>query len=313
MMNILVVGGAGYVGGGIVDKLQEKHQITVYDSLIYENEFRKNVNFIYGDIRDYSKLNNIVKNYDAVVWLAALVGDGACSLNPTLTYEINSESVKNLASNFNGKIIFFSTCSVYGAQEGVLTEESEVNPLSEYAKSKLVAEDILANSDAIIFRLGTLFGIGDEFSRIRLDLVVNVLVTKALMDKKMSVFGGEQWRPLLHVKDVANAVDHTIESSLKGIFNLHFKNFRISQIADLIKEKISNVEIVTTPLPFQDARNYQVSSEKFKLASNFEAEVSLEKGIDEIFNLISSGRVKDINNPRYSNHNFLKTFGVNKI
>ena len=311
MMNILVVGGAGYVGGGIVDKLQEKHQITVYDSLIYENEIRKNVNFIYGDIRDYSKLNNIVKNYDAVVWLAALVGDGACSLNPTLTYEINSESVKNLASNFNGKIIFFSTCSVYGAQEGVLTEESEVNPLSEYAKSKLVAEDILANSDAIIFRLGTLFGIGDEFSRIRLDLVVNVLVTKALMDKKMSVFGGEQWRPLLHVKDVANAVDHTIESSLKGIFNLHFKNFRISQIADLIKEKISNVEIVTTPLPFQDARNYQVSSEKFKLASNFEAEVSLEKGIDEIFNLISSGRVKDINNPRYSNHNFLKTFGVN--
>ena len=292
MMNILVVGGAGYVGGGIVDKLQEKHQVTVYDSLIYENEFRKNVNFIYGDIRDYSKLNNILKNYDAVVWLAALVGDGACSLNPTLTYEINSESVKNLVSNFKGKIIFLSTCSVYGAQEGVLSEESEVNPLSEYAKSKLVAEDILTNSDAIIFRLGTLFGIGDEFSRIRLDLVVNVLVTKALIDKKMSVFGGEQWRPLLHVKDVANAVDHTIESSLKGVYNLHYKNFRISEIADLIKDKIGNVEIITTPLPFQDARNYQVSSEKFKLASNFEAEVSLEKGIIEVFDLISSGRIK---------------------
>ena len=309
-MNILVVGGAGYVGGGIVDKLQEKHHVTVYDSLIYENEFRKNVNFIYGDIRDYSKLNNLLKNYDAVVWLAALVGDGACSINPTLTYEINSESVKNLVSNFKGKIIFFSTCSVYGAQEGVLSEESEVNPLSEYAKSKLVAEDILTNSDAIIFRLGTLFGIGDEFSRIRLDLVVNVLVTKALIDKKMSVFGGEQWRPLLHVKDVANAVDHTIESSLKGVYNLHYKNFKISEIADLIKDKINNVEIVTTPLPFQDARNYQVSSEKLKLASNFEAEVSLEKGIDEVFNLISSGRIKDINNPRYSNQNYLKTFGV---
>jgi len=311
MMNILVVGGAGYVGGGIVDKLQEKHQVTVYDSLIYENEFRKNVSFIYGDIRDYSKLNKILKNYDAVVWLAALVGDGACSLNPTLTYEINSESVKNLVSNFKGKIIFFSTCSVYGAQEGVLSEESEVNPLSEYAKSKLVAEDILSNSDAIIFRLGTLFGIGDEFSRIRLDLVVNVLVTKALIDRKMSVFGGEQWRPLLHVKDVANVVNHTIESSLKGIYNLHYKNFKISEIADIIKDKISNVEIVTTPLPFQDARNYQVSSEKLKLVSNFEAEVSLEKGIDEVFNLISSGRIKDINNPRYSNHNFLKIFGVN--
>jgi len=309
-MNILVVGGAGYVGGGIVDKLQQKHQVTVYDSLIYENEFRKNVNFIYGDIRDYFKLNKILKNYDAVVWLAALVGDGACSINPTLTYEINSESVKNLVANFKGKIIFFSTCSVYGAQEGVLNEESEVNPLSEYAKSKLVAEDILTNSDAIVFRLGTLFGIGDEFSRIRLDLVVNVLVTKALIDNKMSVFGGEQWRPLLHVKDVANAVDHTIESSLKGVYNLHYKNFKISEIADLIKERISNVEIVTTPLPFQDARNYQVSSEKLKLASNFVAEVSLEKGIEEVFNLISSGRIKDINNPRYSNQNFLKTFGV---
>jgi len=309
-MNILVVGGAGYVGGGIVDKLQQKHQVTVYDSLIYENEFRKNVNFIYGDIRDYSKLNKILKNYDAVVWLAALVGDGACSINPTLTYEINSDSVKNLVGNFKGKIIFFSTCSVYGAQEGVLNEESEVNPLSEYAKSKLVAEEILTNSDAIVFRLGTLFGIGDEFSRIRLDLVVNVLVTKALIDNKMSVFGGEQWRPLLHVKDVANAVDHTIESSLKGVYNLHYKNFKISEIADLIKERISNVEIVTTPLPFQDARNYQVSSEKLKLASNFVAEVSLEKGIEEVFNLISSGRIKDINNPRYSNQNFLKTFGV---
>ena len=309
-MNILVVGGAGYVGGGIVDKLQQKHQVTVYDSLIYENEFRKNVNFIYGDIRDYSKLNKILKDYDAVVWLAALVGDGACSINPTLTYEINSDSVKNLVGNFKGKIIFFSTCSVYGAQEGVLNEESEVNPLSEYAKSKLVAEEILTNSDAIVFRLGTLFGIGDEFSRIRLDLVVNVLVTKALIDKKMSVFGGEQWRPLLHVKDVANAVDHTIESSLKGVYNLHYKNFKISEIADLIKERISNVEIVTTPLPFQDARNYQVSSEKLKLASNFVAEVSLQKGIEEVFNLISSGRIKDINNPRYSNQNFLKTFGV---
>jgi nucleoside-diphosphate-sugar epimerase len=309
-MNILVVGGAGYVGGGIVDKLQQKHQVTVYDSLIYENEFRKNVNFIYGDIRDYFKLNKILKQYDAVVWLAALVGDGACSINPTLTYEINSDSVKNLVANFKGKIIFFSTCSVYGAQEGVLNEESEVNPLSEYAKSKLVAEDILTNSDAIIFRLGTLFGIGDEFSRIRLDLVVNVLVTKALIDKKMSVFGGEQWRPLLHVKDVANAVEHTIESSLKGVYNLHYKNFKISEIADVIKDKIKNVEIVTTPLPFQDARNYQVSSEKLKLASNFEAEVSLEKGIDEVFNLITSGRIKDINNPRYSNQNYLKTFGV---
>ena len=309
-MKILVVGGAGYVGGGIVDTLSKKNEITVYDSLIYESAFRKDVNFIYGDIRDYKKINSILNNFDAVVWLAALVGDGACSINPTLTHEINSETVKNLVKNFNGKIIFLSTCSVYGAQEGVLDENSEVNPLSEYASSKLIAEKYLEESDAIIFRLGTLFGISDQFSRIRLDLVVNILTTKALVDKKMSVFGGDQWRPLLHVKDVANAIEHNISSDTKGIFNLHYKNFKIIEIAEKIKEKIPDVSIETTPLPFQDARNYQVSSDKLKRETGFEASIELSQGIEEMYNLISSNRIKDINDPRYSNQNFLQTFGV---
>jgi len=309
-MKILVVGGAGYVGGGIVDTLSKKNEITVYDSLIYESAFRKDVNFIYGDIRDYKKINSILNNFDAVVWLAALVGDGACSINPTLTHEINSETVKNLVKNFNGKIIFLSTCSVYGAQEGVLDENSEVNPLSEYASSKLIAEKYLEESDAIIFRLGTLFGISDQFSRIRLDLVVNILTTKALVDKKMSVFGGDQWRPLLHVKDVANAIEHNISSNTKGIFNLHYKNFKIIEIAEKIKEKISDVSIETTPLPFQDARNYQVSSDKLKLETGFEASIELNQGIEEMYNLISSNRIKDINDPRYSNQNYLQTYGV---
>ena len=309
-MKILVVGGAGYVGGGIVDTLSKKNEITVYDSLIYESAFRKDVNFIYGDIRDYKKINSILNNFDAVVWLAALVGDGACSINPTLTHEINSETVKNLVKNFNGKIIFLSTCSVYGAQEGVLDENSEVNPLSEYASSKLIAEKYLEESDAIIFRLGTLFGISDQFSRIRLDLVVNILTTKALVDKKMSVFGGEQWRPLLHVKDVANAIEHNISSDTKGIFNLHYKNFKIIEIAEKIKERIPDVSIETTPLPFQDARNYQVSSDKLKGETGFQASIELTQGIEEMYNLISSNRIKDINDPRYSNQNFLQTYGV---
>ncbi len=309
-MKILVVGGAGYVGGGIVDTLSKKNEITVYDSLIYESAYRKDVNFIYGDIRDYKKINTILNNFDAVVWLAALVGDGACSINPTLTHEINSETVKNLVKNFNGKIIFLSTCSVYGAQEGVLDENSEVNPLSEYASSKLIAEKYLEESDAIIFRLGTLFGISDQFSRIRLDLVVNILTTKALVDKKMSVFGGDQWRPLLHVKDVANAIEHNISTNTKGIFNLHYKNFKIIEIAEKIKEKIPDVSIETTPLPFQDARNYQVSSDKLKRETGFEASIELTQGIEEMYNLISSNRIKDINDPRYSNQNFLQTYGV---
>lgn len=309
-MKVLIVGGAGYVGGGIVDLLSKENEVTVYDSLIYENSYRKNVDFIFGDIRDYKKINNILDQYDAVIWLAALVGDGACAINPALTHEINSETVKNLAKNFKGKIVFLSTCSVYGAQEGILDESSEVNPLSEYASSKLIAEKYLADSDSIIFRLGTLFGIGDKFSRIRLDLVVNILTTKAYIDKKMSVFGGEQWRPLLHVKDVANAIAHTLDTQTNGVFNLHYKNFKIIEIANEIKNKISDVEIETTPLPFQDARNYQVSSDKLRDATGFQATVDLTQGINEMYELISSNRIKDINDPRYSNQNFLQKYGV---
>ena len=310
LVNILIVGGAGYVGGGIVDLLNKNHQVTVYDSLIYESSFRKNVDFIYGDIRDYKKLNKILNQFDAVVWLAALVGDGACSINPILTHEINSETVKNLVNNYKGRIVFLSTCSVYGAQNGVLTETSPTNPLSEYASSKLMAENYLSNSNVVIFRLGTLFGIGDQFSRIRLDLVVNILVAKALNDKKMSVFGGEQWRPLLHVNDVANAIDHVIDKKVNGIYNLHYKNFKIIDIAEKIKEKIPDALIEKTPLPFQDARNYQVSSEKFKIDSGFTAEITLLEGIEQIYDLIFSHRIKDLNDPRYSNQAYLKTFGI---
>ena len=309
-MNILVVGGAGYVGGGIVDKLKKNHNVTVYDSLIYEESYRKDVDFVYGDFREQKKLLPLLDKCDAVIWLAALVGDGACAINPELTFEINSDSVKFLAENFNKRIVFLSTCSVYGAQEGLLDESSTINPLSAYATSKVKAEDYLKDSNAIIFRLGTLFGISDEFSRIRLDLVVNILVTKALTEGKLTVFGGDQWRPLLHVIDVANAIDHTINLKTTGIYNLHYENFKIIDIANAIVERIPSASIETTPMKFQDARNYQVSSEKLFQDTGFKASTNLLQGIDEVFNLISNNRIKDVTHNRYSNQNFLEEHGV---
>ena len=309
-MNILVVGGAGYVGGGIVDKLKKNHNVTVYDSLIYEESYRKDVDFVYGDIREQKKLLPLLDKCDAVIWLAALVGDGACAINPEITFEINSDSVKFLAENFNKRIVFLSTCSVYGAQEGLLDESSTINPLSAYATSKVKAEDYLKDSNAIIFRLGTLFGISDEFSRIRLDLVVNILVTKALTEGKLTVFGGDQWRPLLHVIDVANAIDHTINLKTTGIYNLHYENFKIIDIANAIVERIPSASIETTPMKFQDARNYQVSSEKLFQDTGFKASTNLLQGIDEVFNLISNNRIKDVSHNRYSNQNFLEEHGV---
>ncbi len=309
-MNILIVGGAGYVGGGIVDKLKKHHQVTVYDSLIYEESYRKDVNFVYGDVRDQSKLLKLLKSNDAVIWLAALVGDGACAINPELTFEINSDSVKFLVENFKKRIVFLSTCSVYGAQDGILNEDSSINPLSEYASSKVQAEEYLKGSNSIIFRLGTLFGISDEFSRIRLDLVVNILVTKALTEGKLTVFGGEQWRPLLHVNDVANAIEQTIDSETNGIFNLHYKNFKIIDIAEAIVNKVDSAIIETTPMKFQDARNYQVSSEKLLSETGFKAEIDLNTGINEIYDLITNNRIKNVNHKRYSNQNFLEEFGL---
>jgi nucleoside-diphosphate-sugar epimerase len=309
-VNILIVGGAGYVGGGIVDKLTLNHNVTVYDSLIYEESYRKDVNFIYGDIRDQKKLLTLFEQHDAVIWLAALVGDGACSINPELTFEINAESVKFLAQNFKKRIVFLSTCSVYGAQDGMLDENSSINPLSEYASSKVQAEEYLKDSNAIIFRLGTLFGISDEFSRIRLDLVVNILVTKALTEGKLTVFGGEQWRPLLHVNDVANAIINTLEKSTIGVFNLHHKNFKIIEIADAIVKKIPSAKIETTPMKFQDSRNYQVSSEKLFKECGFKAEIELTSGINEVYDLIANNRIKNVNHKRYSNQNFLEEYGI---
>tara|TARA_B110000014_G_C20119430_1_gene592519 strand:+ start:294 stop:1229 length:936 start_codon:yes stop_codon:yes gene_type:complete len=311
MVNILVVGGAGYVGGGIVDKLKEQHNVTVYDSLIYEESYRKDVTFVNGDIRDTDKLLPLLDHADSVIWLAALVGDGACAINPKLTFEINSESVKFLVENFKKRIVFLSTCSVYGAQDGLLDENSSVNPLSEYASSKVQAEEYLKGTNSIIFRLGTLFGISDEFSRIRLDLVVNILVTKALTEGKLTVFGGDQWRPLLHVVDVANAINHTLDSEVTGIFNLHYKNYKIIDIANTIVNKIPQASIDTTPMKFQDARNYQVSSEKLFNETGFRSEVELLTGVDEVYNLISSNRIKNVNHVRYSNQNFLEKYGIN--
>jgi nucleoside-diphosphate-sugar epimerase len=139
---------------------------------------------------------------------------------------------------------------------------------------------------------------------------VNILTTKALQDKKMSVFGGDQWRPLLHVKDVANAIDKTVDGDVNGIFNLHHKNYKIIELAEKIKEKIPDVVVETTPLPFQDTRNYQVSSEKLKAKTGFEALIDLDQGINEVYELIASNRIKDINDPRYSNQSFLQTYGV---
>ena len=307
-MNVLVVGGAGYVGGAITDLLlnETDHKIKVYDQILYEDSFRKPVDFVYGDVRDSEKLIKELEWADAVVWLAAIVGDGACQINPNVTREINQEMVCWLADNFSGRIVFMSTCSVYGAQDKELDENSPTAPLSLYAQTKLEAEKCLKHKNAIIFRLGTLFGVGDLFSRIRLDLVVNILTVKAHTEGKITVFGGDQFRPLLHVMDVARSVKMNLDTELCGIFNLHRQNVRIMDLAYQIRNHFPDIEIEHTEMPFQDTRNYRVSSEKAASTFGFKAIHSIDEGIEQLKFLVETKRIKDLADPRYSNAQYLK-------
>jgi len=310
-MNVLVVGGAGYVGGAVTDLLMKRdHRARVYDALLYEETYRKPVDFVYGDVRDGDRLLPHLKWADAVVWLAALVGDGACALNPDISMAINQESVKWLAENFNGRIVFLSTCSVYGAQDSILDESSPTNPLSVYAVTKLAAEGYLADKNAIIFRLGTLFGVGDLFSRIRLDLVVNILTVRAHRFGKITVYGGDQFRPLLHVRDAAQAIVDNLATEHPGVFNLHKQNVRIIDLAYQVRNHFPDMLIEHTEMQFQDTRNYRVSSDKAKTVLGFKPVHSIDEGIEEIQSLLDSRRLRDVDNPRYTNQKFLSMYNT---
>ncbi len=307
MARILVVGGAGYVGGALTDLLvNTAHEIRVYDSLVYEEYYRKPVEFVLGDVRDWDCLGPQLDWADIVVWLAALVGDGACSLDKELTKTINTGCVALLAERFRGRIIFTSTCSVYGASDGLLDETSGVNPLSLYAETKLAAEQCLSGRNAVMFRLGTLFGVGDIYSRIRMDLVVNVLTAKAFQYGRISVFGGDQYRPLLHVKDVAAAIAQNIETNHVGIYNLHAVNVRISDLAEHLLVHFPQLQVSRTDVKFQDARNYRVASEKAVSTFGFRPAYTVEDGIRELKTLFEQGRIRKIGLLRQSNHRFLK-------
>lgn len=312
-MNVLVVGGAGYVGGAVTDLLtQSEHQLRVYDALLYEESYRKPVDFVYGDVRDTDRLLPHLKWADTVIWLAALVGDGACGLNPEISVSINQESVRWLTEHYTGRIIFMSTCSVYGAQDTVLDESSPTNPLSVYATTKLAAEEYLRNKNAIVFRLGTLFGVGDQFSRIRLDLVVNTLTVRAHRQGKISVFGGDQFRPLLHVRDAARAAVDNAVTKHTGVFNLARQNVRIIDLAYQVRNHFPDLIIEQTPMKFQDARNYRASSEKAQKVLGFKSAYSIDDGIEEIKELLDSRRLRDFDNPRYTNQTYLSMFSTHK-
>ena len=309
MSKVLIVGGAGYVGGWMTDEaVRQGHDVRVVDNLTYEDSYLKTIDFYFGDVLDFKTITPHLKWADTVIWLSALVGDPACAINPKLTRRTNVESVKLLTESFGGRVIFPSTCSVYGAQDGILDESSLTGPLSLYAESKLEAEEILtsASNQTLIFRLGTLFGLSDNFARLRVDLVLNVLTIRAILEGTMSVFGGAQYRPLLHVRDVATAAVPHISTSETGIFNLHTENVTVLELAEKIKAIVPKVSIEQTEISFQDARNYRVGSDKARQQLGFAPKWSIEDGIREVAQVITSKRIKNVQNPRFNNSESLR-------
>jgi nucleoside-diphosphate-sugar epimerase len=308
----LVVGGAGYVGGWLTDAaIEAGHDVRVYDLLLYEDRYLKEAPFIYGDILDHEHLRPQLEWADAVVWLAAIVGDPACALDPGLTRKINVESVRWLCHNFNGKIVFPSTCSIYGAQDGELDEDSPTNPLSLYAETKFEAERHLLSErpESLVFRLATLAGVGDTYSRIRLDLVVNLMVVRAAIFGKLQVFGGRQYRPFLHVRDVATAVIPHLESEICGVFNLGAENATILELAERVSRQVRGTAIEVVETPFQDTRNYRVSFKRAEAELGLEGPLSSVDGaIDQVGSLIAAGRVKDPSLAQFSNLEALRPY-----
>ena len=315
-MKVLIVGGAGYIGGKTTDVLSSSGMnVTIYDSLVYEDRFLKSVKFIYGDIRDTKKLIEISDQFDVIIWMAALVGDAACSIDHNLTNEINYESVRRFCSGVqsNKHLIFMSSCSVYGAQNQTLTEDSDTNPLSSYAATKLNAEKHIIEHGGTIFRVGTVFGVGDSYSRVRMDLVVNVLTMRAVRYGFITIHGGNQWRPIISVEDISYYILEECINKYNGLYILSKENVLIRDLGQQIVSLIPNTDIKYTEISFEDARNYKVDNSKLLNTFSYKPKITVEKEVNKIVKLLQESRIKNAESPIYNNGQYLRRHYEAKI
>jgi nucleoside-diphosphate-sugar epimerase len=308
MSKVVVTGAGGYIGTQLVrDLVKAGHDVTAVDRFFFGkeplSEFVGNnkVTIKQKDIRDLDE--NDFKGHDAVCDLACLSNDPAGEIDPQLTYQINRDGRIHVAKTAKlagvAKYIISSSCSVYGkGEEPRLSETSKTNPISVYAKSTLEAEQqnlsIADNNFSVTsLRNATVFGLS---TRMRFDLVVNLMTLTAFQKGRIIVMGGGlQWRPLVHLSDVAKAFITVLGTSKekvnKEIFNVGLDNFQIKNLAYLIREELPfPIEIELAP-DDSDKRDYNVIFEKAKNKIGFQAEVSIEKGISEIYHSLKKGIV----------------------
>jgi nucleoside-diphosphate-sugar epimerase len=308
-MNVLITGGAGYIGSELVDYLIRDHKITVFDSMMYDHtsllRYTQNddFSFVKGDVRDIKLLERLMKENDIIIPLAALVGFPLCDDFPRDAQEINHDVNRQIAQNKSRDqlVIYPCTNSGYGVSVdgSVCTEESPLNPVSLYGKTKVAAEAEYKNvENHVTFRLATVYGPG---SRMRSDLLVNNFVLRALKDRLLVLYECEFMRNYVHLADVCRAFKFTIDnwdSCKNETYNVgnDALNMNKLQLSEKIKEhlplEIIKAEFTSDP----DTRDYIVSSEKF-YSKGFECRYDLDDGIRQLIKAYSI-----IDAPWYANY-----------
>ncbi len=297
-MNLLVTGACGYKGSVLVPKLLAAgHQVTAFDVQWFGNELPRHhrLDVIAGDVRDIHAVP--LKGVDAIIHLASVANDPCGDLDPRLTWEISALATMRLADQAVRKgvrqFIYASSGSVYGVKdEPEVTEDLEPEPLTEYNKTKMVAERVLLSyADQMsvqIVRPATVCGVSP---RMRLDVSVNMLTMQALTRGRITVFGGDQVRPNIHIDDITDLYIFLLERpGITGVFNAGFENISIREIAERVARSIP-AEIIVTPS--NDPRSYRQNSDKLR-AAGFAPRKTVDDAIREIVVAYQRGELKDI-------------------
>lgn len=321
---VLVTGGCGYIGSVLVPILLERgYEVRVFDKLYFGDEplreVRDKIELIPGDVRDFDPA--ILDGIGGVIHLGSLSNDPTAAFDPDATRTINYEGTIKLAKACKErgieKFTFASTCAVYGFHlDGIADETFPVNPQSDYAKSKLDVDiELQKMADdkfcPVILRQATVFGFSP---RMRWDIVINAFAMHAFKTGRLDVwFGGEAWRPVVHVKDTAEAHIRCLEveaDKVRGeIFNLVYSNYRILELAHRVRKGLAEMDIaveVDVNYDQVDNRSYRTVGDKIARVLSFAPSVSVEEGVKEIVNVLRSGQCRDFDHPIYYNMRWMK-------
>ena len=306
--NVLVTGGAGYVGSVLIPKLLDAgYRVKVLDLYMYGEDvlssvkINPNLTEVKGDIRDNSLLEREVPGTDAIIHLACISNDPSYNLDPDLGKSINYDAFLSLVQiakkSAIRRFIYASSSSVYGIKnEPEVTEDLPLEPLTDYSKYKALCEQYLLDNvnDEFTFTIIRPSTVCGYSPRLRLDLTVNILTNHAFNNKKITVFGGDQKRPNLHMEDMTDLylfmLDQRADKIHRKTFNVGYENYTVYEIAEMVRDTLGgNISIVTTAT--DDNRSYHVSSRKIKEELGFEATHTVEQAILDLKKAFETGKV----------------------